>query len=316
MTSVLPLPNPTAASEGTSPDPSSSSSTASEEAPSSTEASEGDSQPPPDFPDLHTAGHRRSARLRANRSRVAAALISLLFLPVVIGQFIGAPVSFIARHFAHQEYINMNPYNTPHSLNPFSFVATTSDNEVYHFGDVLKQPDLPDFLKAMIVEVNDHTKRGHWIIRPRSAIGDQKPIRTVWSFKRKRAPDGTLLKHKARLCVNGATQNYGVNYWNTYTPVVSWLAVRLMFILSVIEGWYSESIDFTLAFPQAEVEIPMFVEFPVGVNVVGYDRTTHVFGLKKKLYGMKQASSQGGNFKSLGCELVALCPVSLINASF
>ena len=144
---------------------------------------------------------------------------------------------------------------------------------------MLKQPDVPDFLKAMLVEVSDHTNRGHWIIRRRDSIGDQKPIRTVWSFKRKRAPDGTLLKHKARLCVNGATQVYGVNYWNTYAPVVSWLAVRLMFILSVIEGWSSESIDFTLAFPQADVEVPMFVEFPVGVDILGYDKKEYVLEL-------------------------------------
>ena len=175
----------------------------------------------------------------------------------------------------------MNADNTCNSINPMAFMAASSDNEVHHFGDVLKQLDLPDFLKAMLVEVADHTSRGHWIIRRRDTIGDAKPIRTVWSFKRKRAPDGTLLKHKARLCVNGATQVYGVNYWNTYAPVVSWLAVRLMFILCVIEGWYSESIDFTLAFPQAEVECEMFVEFPVGVDILGYDRHTYVLELKQ-----------------------------------
>ena len=200
---------------------------------------------------------------------------------------ISAPVSFLARYYVHQEYINMNCDHTINSLDPLGFVATTYDNEVYHFGSVMKQPDVQDFFKAMLVEVADHTPRGHWVLRRRDSIGDQKPIRSVWSFKRKRAPDGTLLKHKARLYVNGASQVYGVNYWNTYAPVVSWLAVRLMFILSVIEGWYSESIDFTIAFPQADVEVPMFLEIPVGVELIGGDRTTHVLELKKILYGMK-----------------------------
>ena len=65
-----------------------------------------------------------------------------------------------------------------------------------------------------------------------------------------------------------------------------------MFILSVIEGWHSESIDFTLAFPQADVELPMFMEIPIGVEIPGADRTTHVLELKKNLYGMKQAGAQ------------------------
>ena len=82
-------------------------------------------------------------------------------------------------------------------------------------------------------------------------------------------------------------QVYGVNYWNIYASVVSWLAVRLMFILTIIEGWYSESIDFTLAFPQAPLETPIFMEFPVGMNLVGYGSTEYVLELKKNLYGLK-----------------------------
>ena len=120
------------------------------------------------------------------------------------------------------------------------------------------------------MKVADHTSCGHCVLYCRDSTGrDQKHICTVWLFKRKCALDGTLLKHKARLCVNSETQTYGVNYWNTYASIVSWLAVLLIFMLSIIEGWSSESIAFTLAFPQGKVEVPMFVEFPVGVVILG-----------------------------------------------
>ena len=300
MASPIPLPSdsssstPTEASEGDSSAPPSQSSSTSEGVHSNDSSAE-------HVVNLHEAGHRRSSRLKSNRSKIAAALICILFLPAALAYFAtSTPVSFLARHFSHEEYVHMNADNTCNSVNPMAFMAASADNEVYHFGEVLKQPDLPDFLQAMLVEVADHTQRGHWILRRRDSIGDAKPIRTVWSFKRKRAPDGTLLKHKARLCVNGATQVYGVNYWNTYAPVVSWLAVRLMFILCVIEGWYSESIDFTLAFPQADVECEMFVEFPVGVDILGYDRNTYVLELRKNLYGMRQASFQWVKFLTQG----------------
>ena len=191
MASSTPIPS-TSASEGVSASSSSASkgestlsSSASEGAStsnaSSTQSSEGtptSSTADPSsssFVDLHTAGHRRSSRLRANKTRLTAALISLLFLPVVAISCLAhtAPVSFIARHFHHDEFINMNADGTINSLNPMSFIASAADNEVYHFGDMLKQPDMPDFLKAMVIEVKDHTGRGHWVLRPLSAIGDQ-----------------------------------------------------------------------------------------------------------------------------------------------
>ncbi len=55
-----------------------------------------------------------------------------------------------------------------------------------------------------------------------------KPIKAIWSFKRKRYPDGRILKHKARLCAHCGMQTWGEKYWETYAPVVNWLSVRMM----------------------------------------------------------------------------------------
>ena len=41
-----------------------------------------------------------------------------------------------------------------------------------------------------------------------------------------RLPDGTLNKHKARLCAHGGMQQWGVNYWESYAPVVNWVSVH------------------------------------------------------------------------------------------
>jgi len=43
---------------------------------------------------------------------------------------------------------------------------------------------------------------------------------SIWSFRRKRAPDWTVLKHKARFCPHGGKQIEGENFWATYAPVV------------------------------------------------------------------------------------------------
>ena len=91
-----------------------------------------------------------------------------------------------------------------------------------------------------------------------------KTIMSIWSFKRKRYPDGTLNKHKARLCAHGGMQTWGTNYWETYAPVVNWASVRLLLAVAKIHKLPSKSIDFVLAFPQADLEVPVYMELPLG----------------------------------------------------
>jgi hypothetical protein len=42
--------------------------------------------------------------------------------------------------------------------------------------------------------------------------------------------------HKARLNLHGGKQVYGMNYFETYTPVVTWFAIRLMIIFGIISA--------------------------------------------------------------------------------
>ena len=84
---------------------------------------------------------------------------------------------------------------------------TKEANESYTFKEMLKQEDQESFVEAMQKEIYDHTKREHWEIILRSEMpNDMKTIMAIWSFKRKRFPDGTLNKHKARLCAHGGQQ--------------------------------------------------------------------------------------------------------------
>ena len=87
---------------------------------------------------------------------------------------------------------------------------------------MLQQDDRQQFVTAMQKEIDDHTKRKHWEVILRSEVPKGvKTIMTIWSFKRKRFPDGILNKHKARLCAYGGQQQWGVNYWETHAPVVN-----------------------------------------------------------------------------------------------
>jgi hypothetical protein len=143
----------------------------------------------------------------------------------------------------------------------------------------------------MINEVNDHEVRGHWtLIKCCNLPQGTKTIMSIWSFKHKQYQDGTLNKGKACLCAHGGMQTWGQNSWETYAPVVNWASVRLILAIAKIHCLSLKSINFVLAFPQADLEIPVYMELPIGFEASdGENFKTYVLKLNNSHYGLKQA---------------------------
>jgi hypothetical protein len=176
----------------------------------------------------------------------------------------------------------------------FSTIALDmSNNKVFTYTKAMQQPDSAQFIKAMSKEIDDHQSRHHWEIVQRTTIPPgNKTIQAIWSFKHKRFPDGSLNKHKTQLCAHGGMQQWGVSYWETYSPVVNMLTVRLLLALCNIHGLESKSVNFVLAFPHGDLVEDIWMELPMGIVVSGKaDKSrAYVLKLKKSLYGSKQAS--------------------------
>lgn len=98
-----------------------------------------------------------------------------------------------------------------------------------------------------------------------------------------------VYKWKARLNIHGGKQTYGVNYTETFSPVVNWTTIRLLLTLMIAKNWFLRQVDFVLAFPQADIEYDMYMELPRGIEITTGGRKSHVLKLKKNLYGQKQA---------------------------
>ena len=63
-------------------------------------------------------------------------------------------------------------------------------------------------------EITDHEERGHWsIVHQDTLTNKTQPIKEIWSFNKKRKPDGELLKHKYQLRSHGGMQQWGDRYW-------------------------------------------------------------------------------------------------------
>ena len=174
---------------------------------------------------------------------------------------------------------------------PIAFATSKSDPDTMHYGQAMKADDSDEFKQAMLREVDTHTRQGHWEVWAKADVPtDQDVLPSVWAFKRKRRIDTReIYKYKARINAHGGKQTYGVNYWETYSPVVNWFSIRLCLIMTLLFNWKTRQIDFVLAFPQADVECDLFVEFPRGVTFPGVNRSTHCLKLLKNLYGTKQA---------------------------
>ena len=156
---------------------------------------------------------------------------------------------------------------------------------------MLQEKDCKEFFNTMLEEIEVHEKREHWKLMNRNDMtAGAKKIMAIWYFKRKLYLDGSLNKLKARLCAHGGQQTWGQEYWDTYAPVVTWASVQLLLIVEKIHKLDSKSINFVLAFPQADLPIQVYMELPAGVNLideVDSNRQRYILHLNKSLYGLE-----------------------------
>ena len=68
----------------------------------------------------------------------------------------------------------------------------------------------------------------------------------------------------------------GVHYDQMYAPVASWNSIRLLLILVATMGWYTQQIDYVLAFPQAPVEKKIYMKVPKGFQVTGKNKDEYI----------------------------------------
>ncbi|KAL7526552.1 hypothetical protein ACHAXR_001541 [Thalassiosira sp. AJA248-18] len=110
---------------------------------------------------------------------------------------------------------------------------------------------------------------------------------STWAFKIKRFPDGLVKKFKARFCVRGDQQKHGINYWETWSLVVQWPAVRTIMILAAKEKLVSTQCDITAAFVAAPIpkDEVVYVHQPRGF----IKDPRYVLKLNSCLYGTKKS---------------------------
>jgi hypothetical protein len=143
----------------------------------------------------------------------------------------------------------------------------------------------PEWRAAMAEEFSALTHTRTWTLVPRPP--GTNIVGSKWIFKTKHRPDGSIEKHKARLVARGFTQQQGLDYGDTFSPVVKPATIRVVLSLAVSRGWTLRQIDVSNAFLHGFLAEDVYMQQPPGFEDPRYP--SHVSKLQRAIYGLKQS---------------------------
>jgi hypothetical protein len=143
----------------------------------------------------------------------------------------------------------------------------------------------PQWRHAMEAEYEALQANHTWDLVP--APPGANVVTGKWIFKLKLHADGSLERYKARYVLWGFTQRPGVDFDETFSPVVKPATIRTVLTLALAQNWPVHQLNVTNAFLHSTLTKTVYCTQPVGF--VDPTQPDLVCKLNKSLYGLKQA---------------------------
>jgi hypothetical protein len=134
-------------------------------------------------------------------------------------------------------------------------------------------------------EFNALMNQNTWTLVPRPA--GVNVVTGKWIYRHKYNSDGSLARYKARWVVHGFTQQHGVDYEETFSPVIKPATIRVVLSLAASRDWPIHQLDVKNAFLHGDLLEKVYAQQPAGF--VSPSHPDYVCLLNKSLYGLKQA---------------------------
>ncbi|KAJ4744919.1 Transposon Ty1-NL2 Gag-Pol polyprotein [Rhynchospora pubera] len=165
-------------------------------------------------------------------------------------------------------------------------VLVMENDEPLTIDDMKRKPDSKEWLKAMESEMQSMYDNKVWTLV--DLPNGVKPVENKWIFKRKVDMDGNLTIYKARLVAKGYKQVHGIDYEETFSPVVMFKSIRIMLAIAAFYDYEIWQMDVKTAFLNGNLEEDVYMTQPE--CFVDPKNANKVCKLQRSIYGLKQAS--------------------------
>ncbi len=167
----------------------------------------------------------------------------------------------------------------------FSLIGVDDEQAPMSVSEALSSCDKQKWKEAMEREMKSLYLNDVWeLMEPPEG---RKIIGSKWIFRKKVDTSGTVSRYKARLVAQGCSQKPGLDYEETFSPVVCFESIRSVISISVQKNLQLHQMDVTTAFLHGELAEEIYMKQPEGYIESGNEHL--VCRLKKSIYGLKQA---------------------------
>lgn len=137
--------------------------------------------------------------------------------------------------------------------------------------------------QAMLDELTALYKNQTWTLVPKSP--HMNIVGNKGVFRIKTHADSSLARYKARLVAKGFHQQPGIDYFETFSPVIKPTTIRLILSLAVTNQWPIRQLDVNNAFLNGFLTEPVYMQQPQGF--IDAKHPDYVCKLQRSLYGLK-----------------------------
>ncbi|WVZ50557.1 hypothetical protein U9M48_001799 [Paspalum notatum var. saurae] len=137
------------------------------------------------------------------------------------------------------------------------YAMFTSSGEPQSVDEALKDKN---WKNAMDLEYDALIRNKTWHLVPPQK--GRNVIDCKWVYKIKRNPDGSLDRYKARLVAKGFKQRFGIDYEDTFSPVVKAATIRIVLSIAISRGWNLRQLDVQNAFLHGILEEEVYMKQP------------------------------------------------------